>query len=263
MFVDSHCHLDCIDLAVSHEGSFQCLMDEILAQKVSHMLCVSIELETLPNIIKLVDIYPQLYFSVGIHPNVKLEEEPSDQALLAYSEHSRCIAIGETGLDYYRLETEADKSWQQQRFRQHIRLANQLDYPVIVHTRQAAADTLAILKEEQARKVIMHCFAEDWLIAEQCLQLGYYISLSGIVTFKNARAVHEVATRVPLSQLLIETDSPYLAPTPFRGKQNNPSLLPLICQRIAELREQSIEDVAQATRDNFFRLCNLPDFIGT
>lgn len=255
MYIDSHCHIDTIDLDPQHNGSLDLLMQEIQQAKVSHMLCVCIELEALSNIQTIVSQYPNVYYSVGTHPNVELAQEVPDKVLIDIAADPKCIAIGETGLDYYR--NEGDLDWQRQRFLQHIRIANQQNMPLIVHTRQAADDTIKYLKQAHAQQAIMHCFAEDWQIAEQCLDLGYYISLSGIVTFKNAKQVHEVAKKVPLDRLLIETDSPYLAPVPYRGKQNRPSWVPYVCQAIAELRGCSDEEIAQHTSNNFLRLFDL------
>lgn len=254
MYIDSHCHLNCIDLAKSSYANFDELMQAIINAGVERLLCVSIDLESIEALVKLANDYPSIFFSVGVHPNTLLKQEVSDKELLSWTNHPKCIAIGETGLDYYRLETGGDKHTQQQRFIQHIQIAAQLQRPLIVHTRHAADDTLAILREHASSPVIMHCFAEDWAIAKRCLEQGHYISLSGIATFKNAHQVHEVAQKVPIERLLIETDSPYLAPAPYRGKQNDPSLLPLICQRIAELRGMSDVAMAEATTENFYRL---------
>lgn len=252
MFIDSHCHIDTLDLDKEHQGNMNCLMQEIAQAKISHLLCVSIELKDLPNITALADSYPNISYSVGTHPNIILEQEPNDELLLSLAKAPKCIAIGETGLDYYRIE--GDKSWQQRRFVQHIQIANQLNMPLIIHTRQAAEDTVHFLKQHQAKQAIMHCFAEDWQIAKQCLDLGYYISLSGIVSFKNAHQVHEVAKKTPLDRLLIETDSPYLAPVPYRGKQNRPSWVVHVAQAIAELRGVTVEEIAKQTSQNFLTL---------
>lgn len=252
MYIDSHCHIDTIDLVPEHDGNMDLLMAEIKAAQVSHMLCVCIDLETLPNIQALVQKYDNISYSVGIHPNTELSNEPTNEILLNLAQDKKCVAIGETGLDYYR--NEGDMTWQQERFKTHIEVSNQLDKPLIVHTRNAADDTVEVLKSSAAKQAVMHCFAEDWHIAKQCLDLGYYISLSGIVTFKNAYQVHEVAKKVPLDRLLIETDSPYLAPMPYRGKQNRPSWVAYVCQKIAELRGMENEDVAEITSTNFRQL---------
>lgn len=252
MFIDSHCHIDTIDLNVEHQGQIEVLMQEIADAKVIHMLCVSIDLDTLPNIQKLAANYSHISYSVGVHPNVILDNEPSDNELIKIAQAPKCIAIGETGLDYYR--NSGDMRWQHERFSQHINVANQLQMPLIVHTRDAASDTVAQLQNESNTGVIMHCFAEDWTIASKCLDLGYYISLSGIVSFKNAHQVHEVAKKIPLDRLLIETDSPYLAPMPYRGKTNRPSWVSYVAKAIADLRGLKTEYIAQVTTNNFLNL---------
>jgi len=252
MYIDSHCHIDTIDLTPEFNGDIELLMAEIEQAKVSHLLCVCIDLKDLANIQALVKKYPNISYSVGTHPNVTLDNEPSDEFLISIAKAPKCIAIGETGLDYYRNEGCLD--WQRERFRQHIRIANAQNMPLIIHTRQSAVDTVKILRESAAEQAIMHCFAEDWQIASQCLEFGYYISLSGIVSFKNAHQVHEVAKKVPLDRLLIETDSPYLAPMPYRGKQNRPSWVVHVCQAIADLRGMKVEEVAKITTDNFLSL---------
>lgn len=252
MYIDSHCHIDTIDLLPEHNGSMDLLMDEIREANISHLLCVCIDLKDLPNIQALVKKYHNISYSVGTHPNVILEREPTDEFLLKVARDPSCIAIGETGLDFFR--NEGDMTWQIQRFEQHIRVANQLQMPLIIHTRQAADETVSVLKRCNAEQAIMHCFAEDWKIAKQCLDLDYYISLSGIVSFKNAHQVHEVAKKIPLERLLIETDSPYLAPMPFRGKQNRPSWIVHVAKAIAEIRGVSLEEVANITTNNFLKL---------
>jgi TatD DNase family protein len=191
---------------------------------------------------------------VGVHPDYEDEVAPTVDDLVSRSEHTKVVAIGETGLDYFRLE--GDLSWQRERFRTHIRAARQTGLPLIVHTRQAREDTIRILEEEQAQSVggVMHCFTESWEMAQASMALGFYISFSGIVTFKNAQELQETAIKVPLDRLLIETDSPYLAPVPYRGKRNDPSLVLHVAEKIAELRGISVDEVAQASTDNFYRL---------
>ncbi len=260
MFVDSHCHLDCIDLSKSHDNDLDKLINEARQAQVSHMLCVSIELEALDAIKAIAHRYDDVSYSVGIHPNTLLEQEVDDETLYDLAKEKDCVAIGETGLDYYR--TDKDVEWQRQRFRQHIRLSQQLDKPLIIHTRHAADDTMSILKEMKAQSGVMHCFAESWEVAEKALDLGLYISFSGIVTFKNAVELQEVAKRVPLDRMLIETDSPYLAPMPYRGKQNQPAYVPYVAQKIAELRQLEVEEVAQLTTHNFYQLFNLAQKTG-
>ena len=252
MLVDSHCHLDFPDLASN--------LDEVLAKMrdnhVSHALCVSVNLQDFPRVRSLAENHPNLFASVGVHPDYENLAEPQAAQLVALADHPRVVAIGETGLDYFRLK--GDLEWQRQRFRQHIRAARQCGKPLIIHTREAAADTLRIMAEEGAAEVggVMHCFTEGWETARQTLDLNFYISFSGIVTFPKATILHEVAARVPLDRLLIETDSPYLAPIPFRGKTNQPAYVSYVAQKIAELRNQPLEAVAAASTQNFFRLFN-------
>ncbi len=251
--VDSHCHIDCIDLSITHDNHLENLINEAKANHVAHMLCVCITLEELPKIKAIVKAYPDLVsYSVGVHPNEHVGVDISYDSLYQEAKNPDCIAIGETGLDYYR--STGEMSWQQQRFRDHIRLSKALDKPLIIHTRNAPDDTLAILREEQAPRAVMHCFAEDWVVAKQALELGYYISFAGIVTFKNAHALKEVAQKVPLYRMLVETDSPYLAPMPYRGKQNHPALVKHTAEYIAELRGESFEKIAEATTNNFNKL---------
>ena len=205
----------------------------------------------------LVEKYPQFFASVGVHPDNREGLEASAEKLVQLAEHPKVVAIGETGLDYYRLE--GDQEWQRERFRTHIRAANDCSKPLIIHTREAAADTLKIMREEQADKVggVMHCFTETREVAEAALEMGFYISISGIVTFKNASQIKEVAKYVPLDRLLVETDSPYLAPVPYRGKTNEPGLVRHVAEEIAKLRGIDFEEIAVATTQNFFRLFSL------
>ncbi len=253
MLVDSHCHLNSIDLS-----QFNNNLDEVIAkataQGVEHLLTVSVELSEYPALCKIAETYSNISISAGLHPNSIVETEPNVALLCQLAAHSSCIAIGETGLDYYRMEEEG-RELQQQRFRNHIKAALLSSKPLIIHTRQAAEDTLKLMKEENADKIggVMHCFSEDWDIAEQALAMNFYISLSGIVSFKNATNVHEVAKKIPLDRLLIETDSPYLAPVPFRGKQNHPALVHYVAKSLAELRTETYEEIAAHTTENFYR----------
>lgn len=253
MFIDSHCHLDRLDLS-RHDNDFSLFVSDTLKQQVSHMLCVSIDLESYPAMLALVDEYPQISVSVGVHPNDKDRKEPTVDELVSLAEHPKNVAIGETGLDYFR--TEGDLEWQRERFRTHIQAAKEAGKPLIIHTREAREDTISILRQEQAEQVggVMHCFTETWEMAEQALALGFYISLSGIVTFKNADDLREVAKKVPLDRLLIETDSPYLAPVPFRGKPNEPEYVKQVAETIAELRNMDVQALAKITSDNYHRL---------
>lgn len=253
MLVDSHCHLDRVDLA-PYEGDFSKLMDATRAAGISHLLCVSIDLESYPAMLSLVEPFPEISVSVGVHPNDQDRREPSVAELVELAAHPKNVAIGETGLDYFR--TEGNLDWQRERFRTHIRAARETGKPLIIHTREARSDTIGIMREEQAESVggVMHCFTETWEMARAALDLDFYISFSGIVTFRNAAELREVAARVPDDRLLIETDSPYLAPVPHRGKPNEPRYVGKVAETIAELRGVSHEQLARQSRDNFFRL---------
>lgn len=250
MLIDSHCHLDFPDLATN-------LADHLAAMAangVTHALCAGVTLERHAGLMQLIDVAPALFASVGVHPEETGVREPSADELATLAKHPKVIAIGETGLDYYWHKDAPE--WQRERFRTHIRAARSCGKPLIIHNRDATADTLRLLKEEGASQVggVMHCFTESWAIAEEALALGFYISISGIVTFKNAALVKEVASRTPLDRLLIETDSPYLAPAPFRGKQNQPAYVKYVAEEIARLRDDSFDNVAAATTENFKRL---------
>jgi TatD DNase family protein len=253
MLVDSHCHLDCVNLK-PYGGDFHRLMEETAAVGVRHMLCVSIDLEQYPKMRKLVDPYPQVSVSVGVHPNEQHRRDPAPEDLVELAADPRNVAIGETGLDYYR--SKGDLDWQHQRFRNHIAAARACGKPLIVHTRDAREDTIRILTEEGARDAggVLHCFSETWEMAEQALDLGFHISFSGIVTFDSADDLREVAAKVPLDRLLIETDSPYLTPVPHRGKPNEPKFVAQVAECIAGLRRMAVDDVVAVTRDNFFGL---------
>ena len=250
MLVDSHCHLDFPDLAVN--------IDELLANMrendVGHALCVSVNLQDLPRVLALSENHPNLFASVGVHPDYENLEEPQSIQLATLACHPRVVAIGETGLDYFRLK--GDLEWQRERVRQHIRAARLCNKPLIIHTREAAEDTLRIMEEEGADTVggAMHCFTESWEVAQRAMALNFYISFSGIVTFKKAVGLKDIATRVPLERMLIETDSPYLAPVPHRGKTNQPAFVKHIAEEIAALRGISLDQVAEATTRNFFKL---------
>jgi len=253
MFVDSHCHLDRVNLQ-RHNEDFATFVSDTLEQNISHMLCVSIDLEAYPDMLALVEPYPEISTSVGVHPDDKDRTEPTVERLVELSQHPKNVAIGETGLDYFR--EEGDLEWQRDRFRIHIRAAIEVNKPLIVHTREAREDTIRILKEEHAEKVggVLHCFTESWEMAEQAIALNFYISFSGIVTFKNAQELREVALKVPLERMLIETDSPYLAPVPFRGKPNEPEYVKNVAEFIAELRDIEVEELARITKENYYRL---------
>ena len=227
--------------------------------RVTHALCIGVNLPELPGVLQLAADHPNIYASVGVHPDYEGTPEPSIDTLTELSRREKVVAIGETGLDYFRVS--GDLEWQRTRFRTHIRAARECGKPLVIHTRSAAADTLAIMREERAGEAggVMHCFTESWEVARGALDLGFHISFSGIVTFKNAQEIKDVARRVPLDRMLIETDSPYLAPVPFRGKQNEPAYVRYVAEEIARLRDISVEEVAAATSTNFFRLFGVPD----
>jgi TatD DNase family protein len=250
MFVDSHCHIDFPELA----QQLPSVLSTMASNAVTHALCISVNLPDLPRVLDIAATHENVYASVGVHPDYEDTPEPSVADLVLLSQRGKVVGIGETGLDYYRLTGDLD--WQRQRFRTHIRAARTCGKPLVIHTRAAAADTLAIMREERAEEVggVMHCFTETWEVAEAALEMGFHISFSGIVTFKNARELKVVAQRVPLERMLIETDAPYLAPVPFRGKLNQPGYVRHVAEEIARLRDVSIETVAKATSTNFFRL---------
>jgi TatD DNase family protein len=224
------------------------------AAHVTHALCISVELPDWPRVHALAMSHANLYATAGTHPDYPDSVEPDVATLVGLAARPKVVAIGETGLDYYRLE--GDLGWQRERFRTHIRAARESGKPLVVHTRSAAADTLAILREERAQDVggVMHCFTESWDVASAAMDLGFHISFSGIVSFKNAAALHDVARRVPMERMLIETDSPYLAPVPYRGKTNEPAFVVHVAEAIARLRGIDVAEVARATSANFFRL---------
>ena len=250
MFIDSHCHLDFPGLA----ENLPALLANMAANQVTHALCVSVDLPDFPKVRALAENHSHLFASVGVHPDYQDTPEPSVPELVALATHPRIVAIGETGLDYFRLK--GDLEWQRERFRTHIRAARAAGKPLIIHTREAAADTLKIMREERAEEAggVMHCFTESWEMAEQAMEMGFYISFSGIVTFKNALALKEVAKKMPLERMLIETDSPYLAPIPFRGKTNEPALVKHVAEEIARIRGESVANIGQSTSRNFFKL---------
>jgi TatD DNase family protein len=257
MFVDSHCH-------INFEGLGERLpeiLDNMRAHDVTHALCVSVDFETLPQVLAVAERFDNVYASVGVHPDHEDAREPTVAELVELAAHPKVVAIGETGLDYYRLEgrTIADMEWQRERFRTHIRAARATAKPLIVHTRASSEDTLRVMAEEGAAEAggVMHCFTEPWSVAEQALAQNFHISLSGIVTFKSAPDVQDVARRVPLDRLLIETDSPYLAPIPYRGKRNEPAWVSYVGRFIAQLRNMDEAALGQATSSNFFRLFDI------
>jgi len=256
VLVDSHCHLDCIDLA-DFDNKFDNLIQQTHNAGIEHMLCVSINLKEYPQMLEKVRPYPNISVSAGMHPMADETDEFSIEYLTRLASDDKVVAIGETGLDYY--YHKGDPHWQQERFRAHIQVANKLNKPVIIHTRDAADDTLNILHEENAEQCggVIHCFTETQDFAEQAMDIGFMISISGIVTFKNAETLRAVAKTIPDDKLLIETDSPYLAPIPHRGKQNQPSFVQHVAETLADIRGTSVEHIAEISRDNFYRLFNL------
>ena len=249
MLVDSHCHLDFPELAEQLGSVFELMREN----DVGRALCVCVTLRDFPRVLHLAESHPHLYASVGVHPDYEGETVTVDE-LVALSRHPKVVAFGETGLDYYRLK--GDLEWKRDRFRTHIRAAHEVGKPLIIHTRAAAADTLRLMKEEGAATVggVMHCFTEDWEVASSAMEMGFYISFSGIVTFKNAKTLKDVARRVPLDRMLVETDSPYLAPAPHRGKVNQPGYVRHVAEEIAALKGLPVSQIADATTLNFHRL---------
>jgi TatD DNase family protein len=254
MYVDSHCHLSFPEL----QAQLPAILADMHAAEVGGALCICTAMEEFERVHALAAAHENLWASVGVHPDTEGMTEPDLETLCAWAQRPRVVAIGETGLDYYRLEGRslADMEWQRERFRVHIRAGRRLDLPLVIHTRQASADTLAILRDEGggAARGVFHCFTETAEVARAALDLGFLISFSGILTFKNAADLREVARFVPLDRCLIETDSPYLAPVPHRGKTNTPAWVPLVARQVAELKGLPVEAVAAATRENFERL---------
>lgn len=253
MYIDSHCHLDF--------PQYQNRLPEVLANmaacKVSHALCISVDIPDFPKVLKLAQDHPHLFASVGVHPDYEDTLEPSLEFLVQQAKHPKIIAIGETGLDYYRMGDRSYESmeWQRERFRTHIRAALASQKPLIVHTRSASVDTLRILREEGADQIggVMHCFTESTEVAIAAMEMGFFISFSGIVTFKSAKDLQETCRQVPLDRMLIETDSPYLAPIPYRGKTNEPAWVSKVGEFIADLKGVPVERLAEQTTNNFFQ----------
>ena len=248
MLVDSHCHLDQL------ENSIADAIQLGMSQDVHYFLCVCITLKDFPNMMKMIEPYQNVSASVGLHPNEQVDEEPTADELINLAKDKKIIAIGETGLDYFR--SSGDVEWQRERFRQHINAAKMAGKPLIIHSRQAKEDTIQILKEEKASDIggVLHCFTEDMTMAKAAMDLNFYISFSGIVTFTNAKEIQQVAKEMPLERMLIETDSPYLAPVPHRGKSNQPAYVRHVAEFIAKLRGVEFEVIAEQTTANFFKL---------
>lgn len=250
--VDSHCHLDLLDLSVDG-GDLTKVIQRAQEQGVQHLLNVCINLKDFPTVLNTAINYPFVSASVGLHPNER-DETFNEEILFKLAQHPKVVAIGETGLDYFR--TQGAVEWQRDHFRAHIQVSKKLQKPLIVHTRQAKEDTIRIMEEEGASQIggVMHCFTEDWEMAQRALDMNFYISFSGIVTFKNAATIQSVAKKVPLERMLVETDSPYLAPNPHRGKANEPSFVRFTAEYLAQLRGISLAELAEQTTQNFFSL---------
>lgn len=262
MFIDSHCHLDFPELA----GRLDAILANMAANDVGQALCISVTLPDFPRVLAVAERDARLHASVGVHPDYADTEEPDVATLVRLADHPKIVAIGETGLDYYREPRDDPEACrrlrerQQHRFRVHIRAARETGKPLVVHTRSASADTIRLLKEEGADGCggVMHCFTEDWETARAALDLGFHISFSGIVTFRNAEALRSVAAKVPVDRLLVETDAPYLAPVPHRGKTNEPAFVRHVAERIAELRQLPLAEIAERTTRNCVALFGLP-----
>ena len=251
MLVDSHCHLD---MLCPQQQSIDDVLAQAAQQDIEHMLCVSVSLERFQPMMDLIAPFAQITASVGVHPDGTDVQEADEEQLVELAQTDKIVAIGETGLDYFR--AEGDVEWQRERFRCHIRAAREARKPLIVHTRAARQDTLKILREEQASEVggVLHCFTEDWEMARAAMDMNFYISFSGIVTFKNAQDLKQVARKMPSDLMLVETDAPYLAPVPKRGKTNQPAFVRYVAEHLAELRGETLEQIAGATTQNFYRL---------
>ena len=250
--IDSHCHIDRVDLD-QFGGSMESMLAHAKDLSVEEFLCVCIDLEHFDDVFSLAKAYENIYASVGVHPTEQEGKDPSVDELLALANHDKIIAIGETGLDYFHIEKDT-ADWQRDRFRRHIAASNQSGKPMIIHTRDAKEDTIELMQQERAGQGVMHCFSEDWDTAKAAIDLGFYISFSGIITFKSAESLREVAKKVPADRLLVETDSPYLTPVPYRGRPNSPAYTYYVAEKLAEIRGTSINDIADTTTANFKKL---------
>lgn len=256
MYFDSHCHLDRIDLS-DFDNDFQRLLEQIEAGGVTRMVCIGVTLESFDDMYQRIAPCPQVFCTAGVHPDYEEVEEPSVDRLCELAARERVVAIGETGLDYF--HQSGNLEWQRNRFVTHIQAARECGLPLVIHTRDARADTLDLLRRNEAQEVggVLHCFTEDWEMASAAIDLGFYISISGIVTFHQAQNVRDMAQQIPLERLLIETDSPWLSPAPFRGKPNHPGRVGLVAEKLAEIRGESVETIASASYDNANRLFGL------
>jgi len=253
VYFDSHCHLDRIDLA-DHGGDFSRLLQTIEAGGVERMVCIGVTLESFEDMYRRIADLPQVYCTAGVHPDYEDIEEPSVERLCELAVRDKVVAIGETGLDYF--HQSGDLEWQRQRFVTHVLAARECGLPLVIHTRDAQEDTLDILRRHRADEVggVLHCFTESWEMARAAIELGFYISISGIVTFAQAQNVRDMARQIPLERLLIETDSPWLSPAPYRGKPNHPGRVGLVAEKLAEIRGESLDEIAAATCRNACRL---------
>lgn len=256
MYFDSHCHLDRIELE-DHGGDFDRLLKAIEAEGVTRMVCIGVTIESFDAMHERIADLDRVYCTAGVHPDYQQVEEPSVEKLCQLATRDKVVAIGETGLDYF--HQSGDLDWQRRRFVTHIEAARECGLPLVIHTREARQDTLDLLVRHQARDVggVLHCFTESWEMAREAIDLGFYISISGIVTFHQAQNVRDMACKIPLDRLLIETDSPWLSPVPFRGKANHPGRVRLVAEKLAEIREQDLDEIADATYRNACRLFGL------
>ena len=249
MYFDSHCHLDRI-LLEDHDNDFGRLLKRIADEGVTRMVCIGVTLESFDDMYQRISGLEQVYCTAGVHPDYEQVEEPEVERLCELAGLDKVVAIGETGLDYFHQSGQLD--WQRERFVTHIEAARECGLPLVIHTREAREDTLELLRRHRARDVggVLHCFTESWEMARAAIDLGFYISISGIVTFAQAQNVRDMACKIPLERLLIETDSPWLSPAPYRGKPNHPGRVRLVAEKLAEIRGQSLEDIAAATYRN-------------
>lgn len=250
MYIDSHCHINFPEL----RSNLQSVLNNMEINKITNALCVSVTLDDFPSVLEIAEQHDHIYASVGVHPDYEDIKEPTVEQLVLLANNRKVVSIGETGLDYFRLQ--GDLSWQRERFRTHIRAAIEARLPLIVHTRSAQDDTITIMQEESSSKVggVMHCFTETYEMAKKAIDQDFYISFSGIITFKNAQELRDVVKKIPMNRILIETDSPYLAPVPNRGKTNEPSNVMYVAEKIADIKNLSIEEVASITTANFKKL---------
>jgi TatD DNase family protein len=256
MFFDSHCHLDRIELA-EFDNDFDRLLQAAADEGVTRMICIGVDLDSFEPMYQRIESYDQVFCSAGVHPDYDDVAEPSVDQLCELAERDKVVAIGETGLDYF--HQSGDLDWQRRRFVTHIEAARSCGLPLIIHTRDAREDTLELLHKHKADAVggVLHCFTESWEMARAAIDLGFYISISGIVTFQQAQNVRDMAQQIPLENLLIETDAPWLSPAPFRGKTNHPGRVRLVAEKLAEIRGESLETLAEATYANANRLFRL------